>query len=106
MLGKKIIFALVILSLGCTINASDNQFFFRSLDSKDGLSENRINSIYQDKKGFIWIGTDGGLNRYDGHDFKTYYLDPEVETGLRSNIIQCITEDQDGVDTSYPLGHF
>ena len=40
---------------------------------KDGLSENYITSLVQDERGYLWIGTDIGLNRFDGHTFKNFY---------------------------------
>ena len=46
---------------------------FRRLDTRDGLSNSQILSILRDSKGFVWIGTPYGLNRYDGYRFKTYY---------------------------------
>ncbi len=48
------------------------------LSTKDGLSDNRIESIFQDSKGFMWFGTDGnGLNRFDGRRIKTWVFDPD-----------------------------
>jgi signal transduction histidine kinase/ligand-binding sensor domain-containing protein/AraC-like DNA-binding protein len=57
----------------------------------NGLSQNDISCIYQDSQGFIWIGTNDGLCRYDGYDFKTYY---KGDNGLESTIIHSITEDK------------
>ena len=45
---------------------------FRRLDSRDGLSSTQVNTIFRDSKGFVWIGTPYGLNRYDGYRFKVY----------------------------------
>ena len=46
---------------------------FRHLDARDGLSNSQINYLFQDSRGFIWIGTSYGLNRYDGYRFRTFY---------------------------------
>ena len=43
---------------------------FRRLDARDGLSNSQINYMFQDSRGFIWIGTSYGLNRYDGYRFR------------------------------------
>ena len=43
-----------------------DKLFFEHLTTEDGLSHNYVQSIYQDKDGFIWLGSDNGLNRYDG----------------------------------------
>ena len=69
---------------------------FRRLDSRDGLSNSTINCIYQDSKGFVWIGTSYGLNRYDGYRFRTYYSDPNDTTTLRNNYVDQIFEDAAG----------
>ena len=45
---------------------------FRRLDTPNGLSSSQINNIFKDSKGFVWIGTPYGLNRYDGYRVKTY----------------------------------
>ena len=50
------------------------QIRFKRITNKDGLSQNWIRCIYQDETGYMWFGTSGGLNRYDGYDFKLYNL--------------------------------
>ena len=69
---------------------------FRRLDTRDGLSNSQINCIFQDSKGFVWIGTSYGLNRYDGYRFRTYYTDPNDTTTLRNNYVDQIWEDAHG----------
>ncbi|MBN2426651.1 MAG: response regulator [Calditrichaceae bacterium] len=62
-----------------------------------GLSSTNQHCIAQDKEGFIWIGTDDGLNRFDGHTFKVYRKNPGDSTSLQSNIINCLYVDSRGV---------
>ncbi|SHK30131.1 two-component regulator propeller domain-containing protein [Xylanibacter ruminicola] len=69
---------------------------FRHLDARDGLSNSQINYLFQDSRGFIWIGTSYGLNRYDGYRFRTFYSDPNDSTTLRNNYIDQIWEDGEG----------
>ena len=69
---------------------------FRRLDARDGLSNSQINYLYQDSRGFIWIGTSYGLNRYDGYRFRTYYSNPTDTTTLRNNYVDQIWEDAEG----------
>ena len=69
---------------------------FRRLDARDGLSNSQVNYMFQDSRGFIWIGTSYGLNRYDGYRFRTYYSDPSDSTTLRNNYVDQIWEDGDG----------
>ena len=69
---------------------------FRRLDARDGLSNSQINYLFQDSRGFIWIGTSYGLNRYDGYRFRTYYSNPTDTATLRNNYVDQIWEDGDG----------
>ena len=69
---------------------------FRRLDTRDGLSNSHINYLFQDLKGFIWMGTSYGLNRYDGYRFRTFYSDPNDTTTLRNNYVDLIWEDYQG----------
>jgi ligand-binding sensor domain-containing protein/serine phosphatase RsbU (regulator of sigma subunit) len=61
----------------------------------DGLSNNSVTAIYQDNYGFLWIGTEDGLNRYDGYQFITYRHNPGEKHSISGNHIQCITQDKD-----------
>ncbi len=54
---------------------------------KEGLSNVQVTSICQDELGFIWIGTEHGLNRFDGNQFKQYFFSPNDETQLSGNSI-------------------
>ena len=51
-------------------NLFSQSLIFNNLTVKDGLSNNKVNAILQDKNGFIWIGTEDGLNRFNGYDLK------------------------------------
>ena len=59
----------------------------RTLDVEDGLPQSFISDMAQDANGFIWIGTRGGLARYDGHNIKTYLHIPGDSTTLADNVI-------------------
>ncbi len=63
---------------------------FEHIGTKDGLSQNDINCIYQDNRGFMWFGTYDGLNRYDGYSFKKYLPSDNDSQSISSNIIFCI----------------
>ena len=69
---------------------------FSRLDTRDGLSNSHVNYIFQDSKGFVWIGTSYGLNRYDGYRFRTFYSNPSDTTTLRNNYVDMIWEDFKG----------
>jgi len=50
------------------------RYYFKNLNIRDGLSQNTVNAILQDSKGFMWFGTKDGLNRYDGLSFRILNL--------------------------------
>ena len=69
---------------------------FRRLDTRDGLSNSQVNCVLRDSRGFVWMGTSYGLNRYDGYRFKTFYANMRDTTTLRDNYIGMIYEAYDG----------
>ena len=69
---------------------------FEHLTIEDGLSQNAGLAILQDSRGYLWIGSQDGLNRYDGYTIKVFKHDPEDPTSISHNSILSITEDQDG----------
>ena len=62
-------------------------FKFRYLTMKDGLSNDYVTDIVQDKNGFIWLSTANGLNRYNGNRIKHFFHDPKNPNSLLSNEI-------------------
>jgi ligand-binding sensor domain-containing protein/signal transduction histidine kinase/AraC-like DNA-binding protein/AmiR/NasT family two-component response regulator len=66
------------------------------LSPENGLLCNNVETICQDAKGFLWIGSNEGLQRWDGYTFKTYQHNFKDSSGLSSNIIYSILEDQSG----------
>lgn len=69
---------------------------FEQFGIADGLSQNTVYAILQDSRGFLWFGTEDGLNRYDGYTFKVYRHNPDEPGSLSSNRIQSIYEDKFG----------
>ncbi len=67
----------------------DPQACFTNLDTHNGLSSNTITCLLQDGNNYIWIGTTGGLNKYDGRKFKIYGKNPFDTSGLKSGYITC-----------------
>ena len=76
-------------------NLSEN-FNFKNITIEDGLSQATVKIIYQDSKGYIWIGTDDGLNRYNGYEFKHYKYDEYNKNSITNNYITDIIEDKNG----------
>ena len=70
---------------------------FNHLTIDDGLSQSSVTCILQDKNGFMWFGTQDGLNRYDGYNFKIFKNNPGDSSSLTNNFIFSIIEDQSGI---------
>lgn len=95
---KKInIIIFILLSLVGILFPGNGSIKFEHLSMDQGLSQNTVVCILQDSRGFMWFGSDEGLNRYDGYDFKTYYHDTNDPGSLSHNRVKSIFEDQYGV---------
>jgi len=68
---------------------------FRHITYEQGLSNATVETIFQDDRGFIWIGTRDGLNRYDGNEMITFRNNPKDSTSLSDNYIRCLCEDRE-----------
>jgi len=69
---------------------------FRNLDLESGLSQSTVTCMLQDSRGFLWLGTWDGLNRYDGNGFTIFRADPDDPASLSENGILCLAEDASG----------
>ncbi|PWK79377.1 signal transduction histidine kinase [Mucilaginibacter oryzae] len=89
---------LVLLLQAITLCAfpQNRPLHFQHIGSNEGLSELNINAIFQDSRGFIWVGTRDGLNRYDGNKFKVFKNINGDTTSLSNSIVQDIVEDAKG----------
>lgn len=75
---------------------AQNQLDFARLSVENGLSNNNVTCVFQDSKGFVWIGTQDGLNRYDGYEFTHFKNNPKDKKSISNNIIWTICEDKFG----------
>ncbi len=87
------LYILLILSSAKSF-AQDPALYFNKLTTANGLSHNKVNCIWEDKRGFIWIGTDDGLNRYDGNNIVSFRSQPGDTASLSGNIITSIFQDE------------
>ena len=69
---------------------------FEKIAGEDGLSQNSVLAILQDRRGFMWFGTEGGLNKYDGYQFTVYKHDPDNPSTLSDDFVSAIHEDRSG----------
>jgi ligand-binding sensor domain-containing protein len=74
-------------------HAQQTDYIFRHITANEGLINNRVITICQDKEGYMWIGTQAGLQRYDGIRFKNYLADVRDTSALQSDWISAIFED-------------
>jgi two-component system, sensor histidine kinase ChiS len=93
----KITLLTVFCLLQATISiAQSDKIGFDHFTQNNGLSNCYVNSLIQDSRGFIWIATENGLNRFDGINFRKYFFDPSDTTSLPSNSVTYMTEDKTG----------
>ena len=90
------IFLLIFFVSNLFATSNQQKIEFDIKTSKQGLSDNDISSIVEDGHGFLWLGTNEGLNRYDGYEFKTYQSNYFDSTALSGNVIWHIFKDMDG----------
>lgn len=94
---NNIILLSLLLILFIFSTGSPQNISFNHLTTSNGLSNNKIYDIIQDRAGFIWLATDDGLNRFDGYNFKVYRHIPKDSTSLSGNSIWCLFEDDEGI---------
>lgn len=76
--------------------AQSADYQFVRYSAEQGLSHNQVNAFFKDRKGFVWIGTAGGLNRFDGYSFKTFKFDSRDSTTISDQHINQLFEDAAG----------
>ena len=75
---------------------NDREIRFQKIFVQEGLSQVAITEILQDRNGFMWFGTQSGLNRYDGYSFKVFNHQNENPDGLANDAIKTLFEDESG----------
>lgn len=96
LMKRKIIFCLLVLLAVCA-HAQTAGVGFQRISYDDGLSNNTVNCILKSSKGFIWVGTSLGLNRYDGFRIRCYFNDPANPSSLPDNNVMSVSEDAEGM---------
>ena len=91
-----LIILLGTLSLLLPRSGWSHDLYFRHYTNKQGLSHNTVYCALQDKKGFMWFGTDDGLNRFDGHQFRIYRYNSYEPESLPNDRIISLFEDSTG----------
>ncbi len=89
---------LLLFVLPFRICAQQQNYVFQHLTTKDGLASNKVSTIFQDSKGYYYIGTESGLQKYDGKNFCSISSKKEHTNGriVSANIFGAIAEDRQG----------
>ncbi|MCK5280737.1 MAG: PAS domain S-box protein, partial [Cyclobacteriaceae bacterium] len=87
----------VLFTANSVSGYTDDYIFFQNGDNNNGLSSQSVSSIEQDSKGFMWFGTQSGLNRFDGYEFKVYKKQPFNSNSLSNDKIQTLYMDENDV---------
>jgi len=107
---QRISFLFVALLINChLIFGQEKEIDFDRISMDQGLSHNSVRSIVQDQKGFLWFGTEDGLNKYDGYGFTIYKHERNDLSSLSDNWITSIYETKSGtiwVGTNKGLNRF
>lgn len=93
---KKIIMFLFIVTCIFSVNVyaiKNDNINFQSMTIDDGLSQSLVEYIYQDSYGYMWIGTNDGLNRYNGNEFKVFKNIKKNDNSISNNMISSLVED-------------
>lgn len=92
--GITSILLLLLTIWGCNNKVyAFSDYYFKQLSIKEGLSQSTVRCILNDQKGYIWIGTKFGLNRFDGNVIKTYRYKQDMKGSLLSDLIHFVAED-------------
>ena len=95
-LRRAALFLGAVAVLGALPSWAGERLKMDRLSLTEGLSQVSAQTLLQDRQGFVWIGTQDGLNRFDGHRFEVYKRDPADDTSLLDNFVRTLFEDRDG----------
>ncbi|MDA3890565.1 MAG: hypothetical protein PF517_02755 [Salinivirgaceae bacterium] len=95
--NTKLIFLVVVFFCINSVFAQQQNIKFEHLTVEDGLSQSTIKCIIKDKQGFMWFGSENGLNKYDGYEFTIYEHIQKDTVSISGNRITCIFEDYEGM---------
>ena len=87
---------ILFICIASRMHSQDEYLPFENMDINEGLSHSYVRTILQDQFGFLWFGTQNGLNRYDGYHFKVYKSSPHDPHSISANQIADIFERDNG----------
>lgn len=93
---KKLYFLVIFFGIAHWIHGQQREYKFINYSSKNGLTSNSVNAILKDKNGFMWFGTEDGLNRFDGQNFVAYHHKDIDSTSIGRGPVIAMTQDKIG----------
>jgi two-component system sensor histidine kinase/response regulator hybrid len=90
------VLACFFITIFCQAQSVEEHYYFKNLSIRNGLLQNTVNAILQDRKGFMWLGTKDGLNRYDGLSFRKFKHDAANPRSIGNSFITSLYEDFNG----------
>ena len=93
---ERIRILLVLLLFPVVIGAQTSETIFSRYTVDDGISQSSVSCILQDSEGYIWFGTQDGLNKFNGYTFERYYHNPHDSQSISHAWIYSISEDDEG----------
>lgn len=90
-----LIFSMIFLNIS-SLPSAKSSLVFKNITIEDGLSQATVEAIMQDSKGYMWFGTNDGLNRYNGNDYKVYRKEKDSKSSISNNYIFDLKEDKYG----------
>ena len=87
---------LLLFSSTSIAQTDKKSYLFNAITTEDGLSNNIVYDILQDRDGYVWIATDNGLNRYNGYTSKTFFHNAQDSSSISSSVIRSLVEDSEG----------
>ncbi|MES2276242.1 MAG: two-component regulator propeller domain-containing protein [Bacteroidota bacterium] len=90
-------FCLPFILLFGVLVCNGQSYYFKHYQADEGLAHNTVITVMQDSKGLMWVGSRGGLNRFDGYTFKAYRNKKNKFGSIGNNIVNAIAEDKTGL---------
>ncbi len=92
----KRVISIFVFSFMLLLNSYSQHYIFTNYSINNGLSQSVVNCVFQDSRDYIWIGTQNGLNRFNGETFDIFSYNPEDSVSISNNWIYSVAEDSDG----------
>ena len=94
---NNILFTFILIIVSCFVQAQTVDYSFEKISIKNGLSHSNVYTIIQDNLGYMWFGTQDGVNKYDGYEFTIYRHEPSNSNSISTGNFGKIYQDSTGI---------